>query len=207
MISGTNRTPLLGIPLVLAFACHGAPGSTSQGDASTDDSSGACFCVGSTGSTTTTVPCGAAGCSGGTAFVCSYGTPIPIGTCGGDDGGLEASTESDATSSCTPRCDGVTCGNDDGCGGTCQCSAGLPCVGGSCGNGCQRQVGDLCSIDGGAGGVGCCQSGYLCSIHDGGIALCCTVTSGDGAAGGSCLQDSDCCDYPAVHCQASGTCG
>ena len=34
--------------------------------------------------------------------------------------------------SCTPRCDGTSCGGDDGCGGACGCSGNAVCNGGTC---------------------------------------------------------------------------
>ncbi len=48
------------------------------------------------------------------------GTPCPGGQCIKE------------VCTCTPQCDGTTCG-DDGCGGTCECAPGVDCVAGVCG--------------------------------------------------------------------------
>jgi hypothetical protein len=162
----------------------------------------------SNGSSTIAIPCSGAVCVGGTEFVCSEGSLIAFGTCGGgDDGGGDDADADDAPSDCIPQCNGIVCGTDDGCGGSCACSAGMACVAGQCGNGCPQQVGDLCALDAGgaSGDVLCCQSGYACAPREGGVASCCTVTSADGGGEGFCLQDTDCCEYPSVRCLA-GVC-
>ena len=66
---------------------------------------------------------------------------------------------------CAPRCDGVYCGGDDGCGGDCgTCDAGFTCFDGRCKlDPCVTQCdGRTCGDDGCGGTCGTCAGGQLC---------------------------------------------
>jgi len=85
-------------------------------------------------------------------------------------------------SSCTPDCDGKTCG-DDGCGGSCgtcadgeTCNAAGTCETGSCLPICD---GKQCGSDGCGGSCGTCGDGQICEA-DG----TCSSNGGGGDAGG-----------------------
>jgi hypothetical protein len=170
-------------------------------DASDDASHGPCVCALPGG---TVIACSATGCVADRMYLCQGGNLIPIDVCGdagaslgGDDGG------------CTPVCTGRRCG-DDGCGGTCMCASGLPCdmTTGTCGNGCRLSGGDPCTPDAGASSdpYTCCEDGYECVTNDAGYAGCCATTSTGDAGLATCTQDTDCCDYPSVHCKANHLC-
>ncbi|UQA63498.1 hypothetical protein E8A73_002150 [Polyangium aurulentum] len=66
---------------------------------------------------------------------------------------------------CVPHCDGLYCGDDDGCGGDCgQCGAGFACAGGRCRpDPCTPDCkGKQCGDDGCGGECGTCAEGSLC---------------------------------------------
>jgi hypothetical protein len=81
---------------------------------------------------------------------------------------------------CTPRCDGVECG-DDGCGGSCgECDAGVSCIP-ACG---VKECGD----DGCGGGCGECDVGAACvdGTCEACIPACGVKECGDDGCGGGC---------------------
>jgi hypothetical protein len=66
---------------------------------------------------------------------------------------------------CVPHCDGLYCGDDDGCGGDCgQCSTGFACAEGRCRpDPCTPDCKDKqCGDDGCGGECGTCAEGSLC---------------------------------------------
>lgn len=204
-----NRCFWVGALLALSSAACRSPKSyspPSNGDnGSSDASTGPCVCLLTSGGMQVAVACGGTGCADNMQYLCQGGNPIPIDVCGdagaplgGEDGG------------CTPVCTGRTCGGSDGCGGTCVCGDGLPCntTTGACGNGCHQIAGDPCSPDGGSGSdpYMCCEDGYQCAPGDAGYPGCCATTSVGDAGLGTCAQDTDCCDYPSVHCGSNHLC-
>ncbi len=138
------------------------------------------------------VACGTYECLGGTAYYyCSReGALNPLGGCPpveNEGGGFDAS--------CTPSCPQGACNIDDGCGHLCACSQGLVCQNNVCGNGCAQTAGGYCGI-GGDASTSCCQTGLNCQASgEAGVPTCCAITGL-----GTCTKDSDCCDYPMVHC-------
>jgi hypothetical protein len=168
-----------------------------------------CTCSVPNGGVSTSVACGASACGDGTLYLCSGGTPIVIGDCAGASDAGDGS-EGGLGGGCMPSCSGRSCGNDDGCGGVCECAAGLPCdpVNGACGNGCRLQTGDPCQPDASASTnpQACCQDGYQCATGDAGYSGCCATTSAGDAGLGTCQMDTDCCDYPSVHCRTNHLC-
>lgn len=171
---------------LLLSACHSGSSSPSNDADGGDDSNGPCQClVGGVA-----IACGTTGCAGGIQYDCTpEAEPIAGVLCGP----MDAATEN---TSCVPTCNGKTCGNSDECGGTCQCATGVPCnVDGTCGNGCELIAGDPCELDAGTADT-CCGSGYLCLVHDSGASACCVAYGG----AGQCSADTDCCDYPVLHC-------
>jgi len=191
---------VLTLALAAAFAAcsksRGAGDTGSNGDAG---DSGDCPCIVDVddAGTTARVPCGQHACVGASVYVyCSAeGTLYPMGACPpieDDAGGFD--------SGCTPSCPQGACGINDGCGSLCQCSAGLICQNNVCGNGCALMVGDYCGF-GGDSSTTCCQSGLACQASgDAAATTCCAITGS-----GVCTKDSDCCDYPDVHCDLGGT--
>jgi hypothetical protein len=187
--------------------CHHPTYNEDYGDDDEGDG-GPCQCEVTPGNT---IPCGETLCTGGTDYLCSGGTPITVGYCGGspggDDGGGADGGGDDGGMVCIPECDGVSCGGSDMCGGICGCDVGVTCSpSGTCGNGCEQQAGSVCS-DGGL--TTCCQEGNLCKAGDAGVSTCCAQTTTTSFQGGICSFSTDCCDYPAVTCGAeggSGTC-
>lgn len=70
-----------------------------------------------------------------------------------------------AADGCVPSCDGVYCGGDDGCGGSCgACGDGFACVDARCqADPCIRACdGKECGDDGCGGVCGSCTGGELC---------------------------------------------
>jgi hypothetical protein len=70
-----------------------------------------------------------------------------------------------AANGCVPKCDGLYCGDDDGCGSDCgTCDAGFACVEGRCEpDPCAAQCsGRACGDDGCGGSCGTCAGGSLC---------------------------------------------
>ena len=139
------------------------------------------------------IPCGKYECVGGSVYwYCSkegapsssLGCPPAENEAGGFDSG------------CTPSCPANACHIDDGCGHLCQCTnPGDVCQNGVCGNGCSQTVGGYCGL-GGDASTSCCQSGLQCqSSGEAGVPTCCAITGL-----GTCTADTDCCDYPSVHC-------
>jgi hypothetical protein len=190
--------------LALALSCHAKSYSQGGSDAGDDgdDDGGPCTCA---FSSTDIIPCGGIGCASGLVYQCSdLGTILPTDeTCG------DASSDAPTTDEeCVTTCTGQYCNVSDHCGGLCACAAGITCnPDGTCGNGCNLVAGDFCSNDAGPGGDGgepaCCAPGYDCLVHSTGIGTCCVIIGG----AGKCLQNTDCCDYPAAVCTvATGTC-
>jgi len=89
--------------------------------------------------------------------------------CGSNDGGCpsgQVCSDAGTCETCTPQCDGKTCG-EDGCGGSCgTCGTDATCLLGTC-------IVDPCSANG-SGEVGCCLGT--------GIAYC-DPSNGQAAAG------------------------
>lgn len=167
-------------------------GSTGSGDDGGDASH--CPCVVDLGDAggTATVACRTSACVGGSDYwYCSAeGTPSNMGPCppADNDAGF-------FDSACTPTCPIGACGINDGCGNLCQCSAGLICQNNVCGNGCAGMPGDYCGL-GGDASTSCCQTGLQCQASgDAAATTCCAITGL-----GDCSKDTDCCDYPQVHC-------
>jgi len=191
---------VLTLAVAAAFAAcsksNGAGGTGSNGDAG---DSGDCPCIVDVddAGTTAKVPCGQHACVGASVYVyCSAeGTAYPMGSCPpieDEAGGFD--------SGCTPTCPQGACGINDGCGGLCQCSAGLLCQNNVCGNGCALMAGDYCGF-GGDSSTTCCQTGLACQASgDASATTCCAITGI-----GVCTKDTDCCDYPNVHCDLTGT--
>lgn len=167
-------------------------GGTGSGDDGGDASHCPCIADLADGGGMAEVACGTYQCVGGTDYYyCSKegalsstpGCP-PVDN---DGGGFDAE--------CTPTCPLNACNIQDGCGGLCACSVGLICQSNVCGNGCAGMPGDYCGL-GGDSSTMCCQSGLNCqAAGDGGVTTCCAITGI-----GTCSKDSDCCDYPNVHC-------
>jgi hypothetical protein len=194
---------LLTLATAAAFAAcssksNGGGGTGSNGNDAGYASNCSCTVSLDDAGTTANVPCGKFECVGGSVYwYCNAeGSPSPMGPCppvvqneaGGSDGG------------CTPMCPQGTCGFSDGCGNVCQCSSGLICQNNACGNGCALMAGDYCGF-GGDGSTSCCQLGLTCQASgDASATKCCAVTGV-----GDCTKDSDCCDYPSVHCDLGGT--
>ncbi len=99
--------------------------------------------------------------------------------------------------SCTPKCDGMECG-DDRCGGSCgECAEGQVCFLGSC---CTRDCeGKDCGHDGCGGECGDCGEGFWCAdFFRCAYGYGCEQTSFPGCKGCACLgcvceMDSWCC--------------
>ncbi len=111
------------------------------------------------------------------------------------------------TESCTPACDGNTCGSD-GCGGRCGCAEGAFCNEESlacCAPSCD---GRNCGTDGCGGTCGECGNGATCNPRVGRCQGGCTPscdgrTCGSDGCGGSCGT----CDGVLVCNQSTGRCG
>ncbi len=177
---------VLGAALLALAACHGSASPTSTpGD---DAAASTCPCtVALDGGGAVQIACGQIGCAGGDSYLCqSSGQADYQGPCVVlDDGGgvvVEA---------CAPQCPPGQCGTADQCGGVCGCSNGEQCIGGVCGNGCSLGAGSYCT----PGGTPCCATGNACQPNEAGASECCATTDG-----GVCVTDTDCCDYPSVHC-------
>jgi hypothetical protein len=204
----TRRRPGLLAALVLAglgvAGCH--TGYTPQDAGGGDDASsdgGACVCDAPSAAGNVAIPCSEIGCAGGTQYLCTgSGTLFTLGGCGGDDGGSPGDGAG-GDGPCTPTCDHHTCGDPNGCGGSCQCLPGVPCnPDQTCGNGCTL-VGKQTCVVGSSAAASCCSDGYACQANDAGAALCCVATGGIGQCGAS----TDCCDYPKASCDSfTGTC-
>ncbi len=146
---------------------------------------------------------------------CEKGICVPLGcagkgTCGGDAGIGDASTEDDAASgtdgshvdapsdaqldACVPDCAGRQCGSD-GCGGSCGPSGGgCPGANDVCKSGvcvCQPTcVGKQCGDNGCGSACGSCGSNQTCSAGTcvGILGTCATCTNSSECGGGlSCL--------------------
>jgi hypothetical protein len=137
------------------------------------------------------------------------------------DGAISGDPAHGGDASCTPACQGVSCGAEDGCGGTCVIGSG--CCTPSCG-------GKLCGAGDGCGGTcqagsGCCApscSGKVCGSGDGCEETCqqgsgcscaascqgklCDVSDG---CGGMCQAGSGCCtpSCDGKLCGAANGCG
>lgn len=194
-----TRWIVLALAVAGAFAaCSKSSGNagTSSGDDGGDASDCPCVVEVDDAGTTATVACGKHACVGGAVYwYCSAeGTPYAMGTCPpvADDAG-------NFDSGCTPNCPQGACDINDGCGKLCTCSSGLICQNNVCGNGCAQMAGDYCGF-GGDSSTSCCQAGLVCqATGDAAASTCCAVTGV-----GVCTQDSDCCDYPSVHCDLGG---
>lgn len=190
---------VLTLAVAAAFAAcgksSGGGGTGSNGDAG-DASECPCIVQVDDAGATTAVPCGSHQCVGGSVYwYCSAeGTPYPMGGCPpveNDGGGFD--------SGCTPSCPQGACGINDGCGNLCTCSQGLVCQNNVCGNGCAQMAGDYCGF-GGDSSTSCCQAGLECQASgDAGATKCCAPTGI-----GVCTKDTDCCNYPGVHCDLGG---
>lgn len=180
----------LGPALALAVAGFLAVACQSGGSASSaeDAGAGSCPCVVTNDAgTSITLPCRVISCAFGDAYLCqANGSADYQGPCVIDpEGGILAEA-------CAPHCPAGQCGISDQCGGLCGCPNGETCVAGACGNGCTLGVGAYCTP---GSTKPCCASGEACQANDAGLGVCCTVTGQ-----GICTTDTDCCDYPAVHC-------
>jgi hypothetical protein len=179
---------------VAACSKSNGGGATGSGDDAGDG--GHCPCMvpaDDAGIAMAAVPCGEQQCVGGAVeWYCSNeGSPTPMGACPpveNDGGGVDAA--------CTPTCPMNACNIDDGCGHLCQCTVpGDVCQNSVCGNGCGQTLGGYCGI-GGDASTSCCQSGLQCQPRgEAGAPTCCAITGL-----GTCTADTDCCDYPSVHC-------
>ena len=137
------------------------------------------------------------------SYVCSAGAaPNPFCcTATNNSNGQVLSNPSACSVSCTPNCNGVTCGGSNGCGGTCQ-------TGGGCTPACTPNCnGVTCGGANGCGGT--CQSGGGCTPPC--TPNCNGVTCGgaDGCggtcqAGGGCLSTSPCSG--STPCGTPGNC-
>lgn len=191
--------------VVLALALAGAAafgackksdgaGGTGSGDDAGDASHCPCIVPLGDAGGSASVACGTTQCVGGTdEWYCSAeGSSADMGPCPPpeDDAGNVID------SGCTPTCPMNACNIDDGCGNLCQCTVpGDVCQNGVCGNGCGQSVGGYCGL-GGDASTSCCQSGLECKASgDAGVPTCCAITGL-----GTCTADTDCCDYPSVHC-------
>lgn len=191
---------VLGLAMAAAFAAcskSSGGGTSSSGDDGGDASECPCVVpVGDAGQTAT-LACGQHACVGGSVYYyCSAeGTAYAMGSCPPleDDAG-------NFDSGCVPNCPQNACDINDGCGNLCQCLTGGVCQNNVCGNGCALMAGDYCGI-GGDASTSCCQAGLNCqSSGDAAVTTCCAVTGV-----GICTKDTDCCDYPSVHCDLTGS--
>lgn len=183
--------------VVLAVAALAACSSKSNGggaggsDSGSDSSECPCVVQIDDAGTTASVACRQHACVGDAYYYCSAeGTPYAMGACPpveDEAGAFDAG--------CTPSCPQGSCGIDDGCGKLCTCSSGLTCQNNVCGNGCAGVAGDYCGF-GGDASTSCCQVGLTCAMQ--GDAAASTCCAGDGI--GTCTKDTDCCNYPNVHC-------
>jgi hypothetical protein len=200
----TRSPAMLAVGLLAAAAASGCHSGFTPQDAGSDDaagdSSGPCVCQVPTSAGEVLIACTATGCADGVEYICTGAAAlVTLGACGdaaaGDAGGDEAP--------CSPVCDHHTCGNANGCGGTCECLSGVPCnPDQTCGNGCTL-VGKQTCVVGSTTSSSCCSDGYSCQASDAGTALCCVLTGSSGQCGAS----TDCCDYPKAQCDTfSGTC-
>lgn len=176
-------------------ACSSKSSGTGTGSGDDGGTTAHCPCVvpgDDAGNVGGAVTCGTYACLGGSAYYyCSNeGALNSLGSCPpveNEGGGFDAN--------CTPTCPLNTCNIDDGCGKLCQCSMGLVCQNNVCGNGCALAAGGYCGL-GGDSSTSCCQTGLNCQPSgDAGVPTCCAITGL-----GTCSKDSDCCDYPMVHC-------
>jgi agmatine/peptidylarginine deiminase len=90
--------------------------------------------------------------------------------CTAPAGGYAGACKSDADcfgpawiDQCTPACDGVACGGDDGCGATCGCPVGQKCASGACVACTPNCGGKQCGDDGCGGSCGECGPGTSCN--------------------------------------------
>jgi hypothetical protein len=189
--------------LAFAASCKSSTPTGSGGDDDdAGDDGGACSpCLISS----VAIPCGGADCVDGVEYQCSPGGEgaVQIALCGDDsDGGDDSAfvtLDSGDTGPCSPLCLAGTCG-DDGCGGTCMCSADDVCDSMShlCTNGCDEMAGDPCT-PGSVIFADCCIDNTMCNTSEAGVSACCAVTG----VPGTCQNDGDCCAYPQVHCNSS----
>jgi alpha-tubulin suppressor-like RCC1 family protein len=104
---------------------------------------------------------------------------------------------------CSPSCDGTICG-DDGCGGTCSCTAGFSCVAEvcECAPNCTNKN---CGDDGCDGLCGECSMGYTCETTGQCVANCVPACNGKLCGDDGC--DGDCGTCPAGQsCAGDGQC-
>jgi hypothetical protein len=191
---------VLALAAAAAFAAcgksNGGGGTGSNGGDAGDAAECPCVVDVDDAGATAKVTCGQHACVGGSAYwYCSAeGTAYFMGSCPpveNEAGGFD--------SGCTPVCPQGACNINDGCGNLCQCSAGLLCQNNVCGNGCAQMAGDYCGF-GGDASTSCCQAGLECQPRgDASATSCCAITGL-----GICTKDSDCCDYPGVHCDLTG---
>ena len=177
--------PAAGLVLAAFVACQSGNGGSASSDGGA--TSGCPCVVTSDGGGTVTLPCRVISCAFGDAYLCQANGAVEYqGPCVTDsEGGLLGEA-------CAPSCPAGQCGVSDQCGGLCGCSGSLKCVAGTCGNGCSLGAGAYCTP---GATTPCCAEGESCSPDDAGVNVCCTVTGA-----GVCTVDTDCCDYPNVHC-------
>jgi hypothetical protein len=179
------------LAMASAAACHTSPSDGGGIPDAGDESGCPCVVMDPDAGTSTTIPCAQITCVNGTDYLCGRSGAVSA------EGPCLPTGDASFPDACKPTCALNACDTPDGCGGICHCSGSVLCVGGTCGDGCTGVPGDYCDPvrPDGSAPTTCCGAGYACNGVDGGITQCCSITGQ-----GPCGTDTDCCDYPAVHC-------
>ena len=117
---------------------------------------------------------------------------------------------------CAPECDGIHCGQDDGCGGECKCASGI-CVDGLCVDGEDPCLGKQCGTWNGKD-CGTCEGEDLCNAAGKCVADCDDVCGDVGWQCGGTICHDECgpcdenemCDNHTCRCEPrcpDGYCG